>query len=55
MCVNMLVSGLAVWRMNQRQDEVPASNTVLAFLDEHYPDERLGKIYPNMFFAPEEK
>lgn len=48
MVFNSLVSGAAVWRMTQRREGIPPSNAVLEFLDSHFDDKRLMKIYPNM-------
>lgn len=42
----VLSAGAAV-RMDQRQQGVPASNSVEAFLDEHFDDETMHKIYAN--------
>lgn len=41
------LSGMAALRMNQRQTGDPASNKVEQFLDEHFDDERMHKIYAN--------
>lgn len=50
MCFNMAVSAAAVARQAQRLEGVPAANAVTRFLDRHYTDERLKKVYPNMRF-----
>lgn len=42
----MLSTGAAV-RMNQRQTDSNPSNKNEAFFDEHYPDEKMHKIYAN--------
>lgn len=48
LAVNMLLSLAAVTRWFERgRGEAPRS-TVDAFLDTHYGDERLAKVYPNM-------
>ena len=41
-----LSAGAAV-RMNKRQQGVPAANRVESFLDEHFDDETMHKIYAN--------
>lgn len=46
MCVNMAVSGLALIRQMQRYDGIPAEQSWQVFMDEHFDDERLNKIYP---------
>ncbi|MEG0440704.1 MAG: putative ABC transporter permease [Oscillospiraceae bacterium] len=48
MLANCLVSGAALWRMDNRQQHIPAKDPFTIFLDEHYPDERLFSYYPNM-------
>ena len=53
MLLNMLISALAVERQSQRRMGVPATNAISRFLDEHYPDEFLGKVYPNMMVVDE--
>lgn len=53
MVLNVIVSAAAVGRMTQRRNGVPAINRIEAFLDAHYPDERLQKIYPNMVYKNE--
>ena len=42
------VSAAALVRMNQRQQDIPASNPVQVFLDEHFPDQWLRDRYPYM-------
>lgn len=51
MLANTVVSACAVARMSQRHEAVPASGKADVFLDKHYDDERLNKIYPNMVFV----
>ena len=51
MILNSLISGMAVARMSARYSEVSPRNRVEIFLDRHYPDEMLKKIYPNMMFV----
>ncbi len=48
MVLNMGISALAVGRQTERREGVPADNAVRRFLDDHYTDEFLGVIYPNM-------
>lgn len=48
MALNMAISGLAVARQTERHAGIPASNAFEVFLDEHYDDERLKKVYTNM-------
>lgn len=54
MILNSAISGLAVGRMSARYAGEPAANALEQFLDDHYPDERLQKIYPNMVFVAED-
>lgn len=55
MCFNMLISAAAVTRQAQRLEGVPATNSITQFLDRHYTDERLKKVYPNMRFVANDK
>ena len=48
MLANSLVSGAAVLRQSQRYEGIPATSGWQQVMDEHYPDERLAKIYPSM-------
>ena len=47
MTVNMLISAAAFERYNQRFYGEEASTAIEHFLDEHFPDERMEKIYPS--------
>lgn len=49
MTVNILISAAALGRYSERQTEGVLENktAVEAFLDEHFPDERMERIYPN--------
>ena len=49
--LDMAISGLAVYRQMERKNGIPANNSIAQFLDQHYPDERLKKLYPNMLPA----
>lgn len=51
MVFNTVISGLAVARMSQRHDGIPAANQVAQFLDKHYPDDLMHLIYPNMMYV----
>lgn len=46
-CCNILVSGLALIRSNQREQGIAANQSWQEFMDENYNDEKLEKIYPN--------
>ena len=50
MVVNIIVSAAAVLRWRERQSNIPVSNQIEVFLDEHYNDDTMKKIYPNMQF-----
>lgn len=41
------LSAAAGVRMNQRKENIPASNRFAVYLDEHFPDERMQEIYAN--------
>ncbi|MEQ2443994.1 putative ABC transporter permease [Pseudoflavonifractor sp. CLA-AP-H29] len=54
MVCNMALSALALARYNQRQTAPDAPTTILSdFLDRHYPDERIAKVYPNAILVEE--
>ena len=50
---NSAISALALERQAERRHDVPATTQLDTFLDYHYPDERLLKIYPNMIITSE--
>lgn len=47
MTVNIVLSGMALGRYSDRYAGKPAANSVESFLDSHYPDERMERVYPN--------
>lgn len=47
MIFNILISTSACLRQKQRIEGSKANNSIAVFLDKHYPDERLNKIYQN--------
>lgn len=46
--VNMGLSLLAVYRWEERRQDIPSQNAVQEFFDSRYPDERLMIVFPNM-------
>lgn len=55
MTINIIISGLAIQRYSERQNgQINAQNPVDEFLDQHYPNERMERIYPNAKF-PQKK
>lgn len=46
MVIDMGISALALERYSKRQRGVEPQNSVEQMLDEHFPDERMAKIYP---------
>lgn len=56
MAFNICFSYLAVYRMAERNENIPAEDKTDRFFDEHYPDSRMHKMYGNMeFVGPENK
>lgn len=51
MFFNILISAFAVERMSQRHVGIPAHNSFEQFLDKHYNDKVLKKVYPNMIYV----
>ncbi|GAA0795192.1 hypothetical protein GCM10008910_13590 [Faecalicatena orotica] len=47
MIINILMSGLALGRYSERQTGKIQQTAVGQFFDEHFPDERMERIYPN--------
>ncbi len=54
MAVNMAVSALALIRYDQRDAGVPAKKSWQVYMDAHYDDETMTKIYPKAKTPPEE-
>lgn len=48
MTVNILMSCAALIRYNARSQHKPANNSFTEWIDEHFDDERILHIYPNM-------
>ena len=48
MVLDILVSSAAIRRQTNRHLGIPAGNVVSQFLDQHYTDDYLKKVYPNM-------
>ena len=52
MCVNLLITSIALMRWQERvRFNSPASNAVEAYMDNHWPDERMRERFPNMEFV----
>lgn len=51
MSVNIVISALALNRYTERQTADSAETAVSAFFDEHFPDDRMEKIYPNIILT----
>ena len=47
MAANIFVSSAALLRVGLRAAEVPAANNLEVWLDEHYDDDTMARIYPN--------
>lgn len=46
--IDIFISTIACIRYKERLDNKKASNSIEVFLDKHYPNKRLIKIYPNV-------
>ena len=51
MVFNTFMSTVAVGRWASRLQEMPAQNRLEQYMDDHYPNERMQKIYANMKFV----
>ena len=49
--IDTIHSALVVYRMNERQNGSYRNTRFWKFIDKHYPDEKVRKIYPNMQFG----
>jgi len=47
MIFNISISSLAAQRQHERRKSVVAKNEIDMFLDEHYPDEFMNKVFVN--------
>lgn len=54
MVFDMGISAVAVARQNGRTNGLPPANFIETFLDSHYTDEYLAKVYPSMKFVQTE-
>lgn len=46
--VDIVLSCVAVYRWTERDQGQPATNSIEEFMDVHYPDDFMKKVYPNM-------
>jgi uncharacterized membrane protein len=47
MVCNISLTGLALWRYTERQEGIAANDSVDHWMDEHYPDAKMARIFPN--------
>ena len=47
MVFNMAMSALAMARYNERRTQPEPTTGIAVWLDEHFPDERMERLYPN--------
>lgn len=48
MVFNTIMSSCVVYRMSERQRNIPPTNSFWRYIDTHYDDARVKRIYPNM-------
>lgn len=53
MALDIGLTGLTIFRWMERHQGIPARGAAAAFLDEHYPDERMQKTFSNLVFYEE--
>ena len=53
MAFNMLMTGASLLRWSERRTGEMPSNAIEAYLDAHYPDERMKEIFTNLEFVDE--
>ncbi len=49
--INIIVSGFVMARWTLRTEGKEATSPIAQYIDEHYPDERMQKIFPNWVFS----
>lgn len=54
MLFNSLMTGLTTLRWMNRRQGAPAHNAVEAYFDQHYPDERMQRIFSNLEFTQDD-
>lgn len=54
MIFNTTISGLVVERQTERREGIQATTSLDIYLDKHYPDDVLRRIYPNMIYVYED-
>jgi uncharacterized membrane protein len=47
MVANISLTGLALWRYTERQEGIVANDSVDHWMDEHYPNSTMARIFPN--------
>ncbi|MEG7531947.1 MAG: putative ABC transporter permease [Hungatella sp.] len=47
MSINIVISGMAMIRYSERANGIDRSGYLSTFFDEHFPDQRMDRIYPN--------
>ena len=50
MSADLIFTALTVWRWNERQEDLPASNVFEEFVDQRYNDDKMADIFPNWSF-----
>ena len=51
--IDLLVSGVAVWRWSKRMEGIPPQTAITRAIDKDFDDERMERIFPNMVFGNE--
>ncbi|MCI9000705.1 MAG: hypothetical protein HFJ26_07425 [Clostridia bacterium] len=55
MLFNIGISCLAGARQNERVQKIEANSKIDAFLDKHYPDRVMDKVYSNKMNRPKQR
>lgn len=50
---NIIASGFVMVRWTLRTEDKSADGAIFRYIDEHYPDERMQKLFPNWVFSEE--
>ena len=48
------ITGFAMIRWVERRKDIPAANAFDQFIDTHYSNERMERVFPNMVFSDDQ-
>lgn len=51
LAINGIMTSISLFRWGERKADVPPPNAFWEFIDERFPDERMEKVFPKMWFS----